>query len=252
MKLRAMAINACVLMSSALLAHEAAAQADLFELEEASIKKTHDAIRSGATTCADVVKGYIERARAYNGMCTTLVTEDGAPVPAATGTVRAGAPLKFPTNTVAVSSIVPSFAEYKGDAPEFGRMEPTASDPAVMQQYGMVSGIPNAGQVNALETLNIRGERSVTCKGAFDAHPSTGPLPAGAPAACEEFRLGARMNAGSLATMTPWLAAPTARVRFSCAGTREGGRPGTGSGTQAHVVLSAGSGRNDSQAAAMA
>jgi Asp-tRNA(Asn)/Glu-tRNA(Gln) amidotransferase A subunit family amidase len=28
----------------------------------------------------------------------------------------------------------------------------------------------------------------VTCKGAFDAHPSTGPLPAGAPAACEEFR----------------------------------------------------------------
>ena len=188
MKLRAMALNACVLMSSALLAHEAAAQADLFELEEASIKKTHDAIRSGATTCADVVKGYIERARAYNGMCTALVTEDGAPVPAATGTVRAGAPLKFPTNTVAVSSIVPNFAEYKGDAPEFGRMEPTASDPTVMQQYGMVSGIPNAGQVNALETLNIRGERSVTCKGAFDAHPSTGPLPAGAPAACEEFR----------------------------------------------------------------
>ena len=54
MTLRAMAINACVLMSSALVAHEAAAQADLLELEEASIKKTHDAIRSGATTCADV------------------------------------------------------------------------------------------------------------------------------------------------------------------------------------------------------
>ena len=41
--------------------------------------------------------------------------------------------------------------------------------------------------MNALETLNIRGERSVTCKGAFDAPPGT-PLPAGAPAACEEFR----------------------------------------------------------------
>ena len=53
---------------------------------------------------------------------------------------------------------------------------------------GMRVGIPNAGQLNALETLNIRGERSVTCKGAFDAHPSTGPLPAGAPAACEAFR----------------------------------------------------------------
>ena len=53
---------------------------------------------------------------------------------------------------------------------------------------GMRVGIPDAGQINALETLNIRGERSVTCKGKFDAHPSTGPLPADAPAACEKFR----------------------------------------------------------------
>jgi Asp-tRNA(Asn)/Glu-tRNA(Gln) amidotransferase A subunit family amidase len=53
---------------------------------------------------------------------------------------------------------------------------------------GMRVGIPDAGQINALETLNIRGERSVTCRGEFDAHPSTGPLPEGAPAVCEEFR----------------------------------------------------------------
>ena len=83
MKLRAMAIHACVLMSAALLAHETAAQADLFELEEASIAGIHAAIRSGETTCAEVVQGYIERARAYNGMCTALVTPDGAPVAAA-------------------------------------------------------------------------------------------------------------------------------------------------------------------------
>jgi Asp-tRNA(Asn)/Glu-tRNA(Gln) amidotransferase A subunit family amidase len=57
----------------------------------------------------------------------------------------------------------------------------------VKQQYGMVAGIPNAGQLNAFETLNIRGERSVTCKGKFDAPPGT-PLPAGAPAECEKFR----------------------------------------------------------------
>ena len=62
------------------------------------------------------------------------------------------------------------------------------SDPGVTAQMGMRVGIPNAGQLNALETLNIRGERSVTCKGAFDAHPSTGPLPAGAPPECEAFR----------------------------------------------------------------
>ena len=47
-------------------------------------------------------------------------------------------------------------------------MEPTASDPTVQQQFGMTIGIPNAGQLNALGTLNIRGERSVTCKGDRD------------------------------------------------------------------------------------
>src|SRR5258708_35429545 len=67
-------------------------------------------------------------------------------------------------------------------------MEATASDPAVPQQFGMIVGVPNAGQVNALATLNIRGERSVTCRGDFDRHPSLGPLPPGAPAVCEHFR----------------------------------------------------------------
>jgi amidase len=113
---------------------------------------------------------------------------DGTPVAAARGQVRAGAALLFPTDTVAISEVVPDFDKYKGDAPEWGRMEPTASDPTVLQQFGMVAGIANAGQVNALETLNIRGERSVTCKGVFDTHPSQGALPAGAPKACEEFR----------------------------------------------------------------
>ena len=39
-----------------------------------------------------------------------------------------------------------------------------------------------------LATLNIRGERSVTCRGDFDRHPSKGPLPPGAPPVCEVFR----------------------------------------------------------------
>lgn len=67
-------------------------------------------------------------------------------------------------------------------------METTASDPAVYQQFGMTVGIPEAKQANALGTLNLRGERSVTCKGACDTHPSVGPLPAQCPAVCEEFR----------------------------------------------------------------
>ena len=52
----------------------------------------------------------------------------------------------------------------------------------------MIVGKPDAGQLNALATLNIRGERSVTCKGEFDRHPSLGDLPPGAPPVCEMFR----------------------------------------------------------------
>ena len=52
----------------------------------------------------------------------------------------------------------------------------------------MTVGTPNSGQVNALGTLNLRGERSVTCKGDRDRHPSAGPLPPGSPAVCDEFR----------------------------------------------------------------
>jgi Asp-tRNA(Asn)/Glu-tRNA(Gln) amidotransferase A subunit family amidase len=164
-----------------------AAQAE-FKLEEATIDGIQQGIRSGEVTCKQVVQGYIARARAYNGTCAKLVTANGAKAPKVPGTTRAGASLKFPTETLAITKLVPDFDKYQGLSPDFGRMEPTMSDPSVYQQYGMVAGIANAGQVNALETLNIRGERSVTCKGKFDAHPSTGPLPKDAPAGCEEFR----------------------------------------------------------------
>lgn len=159
-----------------------------FRLEEATIAELHRAIQTGETTCVDVVKGYIARARAYNGVSSMLVTEDGVTVPAAAGTIRAGAPLAFPTQTVAVTEILPDYERYVGPPLEFGRMEATASDAAVMQQYGMIVGIPDAGQVNALATLNIRGERSVTCRDDFDRHPDDGPLPPGAPPVCEFFR----------------------------------------------------------------
>lgn len=86
------------------------------------------------------------------------------------------------------STVLPDLDKYKGPPVEYGRMEPTASDCTVHQQFGMIVGIPNVGQVNALATLNIRGERSVTCKGDFDLHPSEGPLPPAAPPICEYFR----------------------------------------------------------------
>ena len=36
------------------------------------------AIKAGQITCKGVVEAYIERAKAYNGVCTALITEDGA------------------------------------------------------------------------------------------------------------------------------------------------------------------------------
>src|SRR5215510_7781722 len=109
-----------------------------FHLQEATINDIHAAIKSGEITCQGLVQAYVNRAKAYNGMCTELVTKDGANIPQALGAMRAG--------------------------------------------------IPNAGQLNALETLNIRGERSVSCKAMCDAHPSSGPLAKSCPAMCEAFR----------------------------------------------------------------
>ena len=159
------------------------AQPDNWTPVENSVRRiddVHRAIRSGQITCQGLLEAYLSRAKAYNGVSNALVTKDGAPIPEAPGVVRAGAPLKFPTTTVKASTVLPNLEQYVGPPIEFGRMEPTSSDPSVQQQFGMTIGIPNAGQVNALGTINIRGERSVTCKGDFDKAPSTGPLPAGA------------------------------------------------------------------------
>src|SRR2546427_883997 len=52
----------------------------------------------------------------------------------------------------------------------------------------MAVGIANAGGINALSTLNIRGERSVSCNARCDAPPASGPIPASCPKACDDFR----------------------------------------------------------------
>jgi amidase len=159
-----------------------------FRLEESTIDELHQAIRSDEATCTGIDQHYLARVRAYNGVASMLVTPDGAPVPDATGAIRGMAAIRFPTETVKASEVLPDLESYKGQPLEYGRMERTASDPTVQQQFGMIVGVPNARQVNALGTLNIRGERSVTCRGDFDLHPSKGPLPPNAPPVCEFFR----------------------------------------------------------------
>ena len=165
------------------ISHEAS-----FHVEEATIEQLHNAVRAERVNLVQVVESYIARAKAYNGVSSLLVTETGDPVESVRGALRAATELQFPTETVRLSTVLPDLEKYRGPPIETGRMEPSASDPEVYQQYGMIVGKPNAGQVNALGTLNIRGERSVTCKGEFDRHPSFGPLPQGAPAICEYFR----------------------------------------------------------------
>ena len=60
--------------------HDAAAGATAdveepaFRLEEATIHGLHEAIRAGRTTCVAIVQRYIERARAFNGVASALLT----------------------------------------------------------------------------------------------------------------------------------------------------------------------------------
>src|ERR1700676_506747 len=181
--------SACFLLAAMLATAETAySQQSRFHLQEGTIDDVHRAIQDGRITCRGLVELYLHRAKAYNGASNVLVTKDGAPNPPAPGVVRAGSPLKFPTQTVPISELLPHFDQYAGAPIEFGRMESTASDPTVQQQFGMTIGIPNAGQLNALGTISIRVERSVTCKGNRDRRPSDGPLPPDSPAVCEEFR----------------------------------------------------------------
>lgn len=159
-----------------------------FSVFEASIAELHQAIQMGRATCVEVVQQYLDRVRAFNGPSSLLVTPDGAPVQSGPGTVRAGEPLRFAQHTVAAETLLPRLSEYQGPTLEFGEMRPTASDPGVVQQFGMIVGDGLSGQVNALSTLNLRGERSVVCRGDYDRHPDDGPLPPDAPAVCEIFR----------------------------------------------------------------
>ena len=142
---RRRALWAGMAVTAALLAPRPAASQSTFKIEEATIAGIQQAIKAGQTTCRQVVEAYIERARAYNGICTALVTADGKPIAPAKGAVRAGAPITFPTQTVAVSTIFPSFTEYAGLPLELGRMEPTLSDPGRPAAVGHARRHPQRG-----------------------------------------------------------------------------------------------------------
>src|SRR5436190_15458182 len=90
-----------------------------FHLMEATIPDVHRAIREGQITCRGLVEAYLNRAKAYNGTCNRLVTEDMAST--------------FLPNYSEYQAAVASSAERRDGDPaktppiEFGRMEPTSS-----------------------------------------------------------------------------------------------------------------------------
>jgi amidase len=138
-----------------------------FHLEEARIEDVHRAIKLGQITCQGVVQAYINRIRAYDGACVELANPNDGNHP---------------------KNFFPNVSQYTGTPLQPGTMRPTISDPSKLQMYGTIRGVKNAGQVRSLNTVNIRGERSVTCKAACDAHPSSGPLPNTCNQACDAFR----------------------------------------------------------------
>jgi amidase len=87
-----------------------------FCLEEATIDELHHAIILGRTTCVAVVRHYLGRVRAFNGVASMLVTEEGGTVLPVAGAVRGGRRLAFPTHSVKASEILPDLDRIQGTA----------------------------------------------------------------------------------------------------------------------------------------
>ena len=126
--------------------------ANPFSVEEATIEDLHRAIQEKRVTCVQVVQQYLARIQQYNGPSSLLVTESGQDIDSTKGVVRGGEAICFDRKTIQASQLLPDLDQYQGPDLEFGRMEATASDPGVMQQFGMILGKPNSGQLNALAT----------------------------------------------------------------------------------------------------
>ena len=126
-------------------------QPDVFHLEEATIEEIHHAIRDGQISCRRLVQAYVDRAGTYNGVCTQLVTIGGAPIAPASGSIRAGSALRFPTATVPVSSVLPDIDQYAGIPWTWGEWSSRCRIRPCRPQFGMVVGISNAGQTESYE-----------------------------------------------------------------------------------------------------
>ena len=114
-----------------------------FRLEEATIDELHAAIQAGETTCVAVVQA-LHRARARLQRRGERARHRGRRAGCAGNAARCAPERRCASRpqTVKASTFLPDLDKYKGPPLEFGRMEATASDPGVQQQFGMIVGIP--------------------------------------------------------------------------------------------------------------
>ncbi len=150
-----------------------------FQVEEATIDDLHRAIQDGRTTCAAVVRAYVERARAYNGSCTQLVTSDGAPdrPRARHGAGRRAAVVsrRDAGGRGHPAGLSISHRGCRSSTDGWSRPGPI---PTCSSSTAWWSASPNAGQVNALSTLNHPRRTIGHVQGACDA-PSVDRTAAG-------------------------------------------------------------------------
>jgi len=122
-----------------------------FVLEEATIEELHQAIKTGRTTCVAVVRHYIERARAYNGgreRARHRRRRSGARGRGYGARRRAA---RFPDGKPSrPRRSCPISTATRGRRSNSAAWTRPASDPSVQQQYGMIVGKPDGGQLNAL------------------------------------------------------------------------------------------------------
>ena len=172
---------------------ELGTQAQPFRLEEATIEELHAAIKSGQITCVEIVQHYIDRVRAYNGVASALVTQDGAPVPAAPGAVRASATalpdrhrqgLHDPARSRQVQGAAPRIRSHGGNGLRSCRAAAVWDD----RRHTAC----RAGECARYPQHPGRAFRHL--QGDFDRHVSEGPLPRRTPCARSSAGFPTRWN----------------------------------------------------------
>ena len=160
-----------------------------FRLEEATIDDLHEAIKAGRhdMRCGGAA---LHRPRARLQRRSEHAGHRGRR--AGSGGGRHGARrarrCAFRRETVKASDVLPDLDKYKGPPLEYGRMEATASDPGVQQQFGMIVGVANGRPAQRARHPQYPRRALGDVPRRLRPPSLARPAAAGAPPVCEYFR----------------------------------------------------------------